>query len=402
MLDALTTGLSCAFKGVASAVLRIPYYLEHALVLAFESLQRLRWRLDPRLHDEKLRIRQITEGAVPKETAKFVIFVIYAEGALPRFTMNFVAATRQSAFNLIVVANSQLTTATRQQLLENCCLLIERDNIGQDFGGYKDGISVVRSRFPQARRIVLANDSVYYLPDGLDRLLADLDGEHDFIGVSEVFDHHYHVASFLVSFGPRVLESAAFQQFWVNYLPIGTRRWAIFWGEGALTAELVAAGFRPHILFRAQALEPHLHSQSAAHLSASIALLPAVGRKLMAGSLRKMRLREQARRLEAMPRGGVAEIIHGDPQPVIDALVGAVEARNQMHMGGFLFRRLMGLPLIKRDIVFRQVHTQGELAHALGDIDTILLEEILRDACRRGTTADFGIWRKVLSRHSAA
>src|SRR5690606_25733917 len=129
--------------------------------------------------------------------------------------------------------------------------------------------------------IVLANDSVYYLPDGLDRLLADLNGEHDFIGVSEVFDHHYHVASFLISFGPRVLQSAAFQRFWKRYLPIGTRRWAIFQGEGALTAELLQAGFRPHVLFRAQALKPHLQSPRAPLLSESIALLPAIGRKLM-------------------------------------------------------------------------------------------------------------------------
>jgi hypothetical protein len=401
MLDAMATALSGAYRKLIFAVVRTPYYIEHTVVLAFEALQRLRARRDPRLHNERLRIRQVTEGEVCKNTDKFVVFVIYAEGALPQFTMNFVTAVRRSPFDLVAVANCPLTPEARRQLVENCCLLVERENFGQDFGGYKDGISVIQARFAQVQRIVLANDSVYYLKEGLDQLLAGLDGEDDFIGVSEIFDHHYHVASFLMSFGPRVLRSAAFRQFWKRYLPIGTRRWAIFWGEGALTAELLRAGFKPHVLFRAQALRPHLEAQNADALSHAAMLLPAVGRRLMAQRMRKWGLREQGRVLDAMA-GGEAQVIPGDPQPVVEAIVDAIEARNQMHMGGFLFRKYLGLPIIKRDILFRQVHTPGEMERVLGDLDSPLRAEIMKDALRRGTTADFGFWRKLLARHSAA
>jgi hypothetical protein len=131
-------------------------------------------------------------------------------------------------------------------------------------------------------------------------------------------------------------------------------------------------------------------------------LLPSTGRRLMAAGLRRAGLREQASIVDAMARNGACGPIAGERQPFVDAIVDTIEARNQMHMGGFLFRKFLGLPVIKRDIYFREIHSLDEIARALADLDMPLRDEIMRDVARRGTTADFGFWRKVLSRHSAA
>ena len=243
-----------------------------------EALARLSQWFDLRVHHEGLRIRAITEGQTAKPDGHFAILLVYCEGPLPAFTRSFVEAVERSSFDLIAVCNSDIDDSVRSYLLAHSRLLIERHNVGRDFGGYKDAIAVVGRRFPQARRLLLANDSVFYLPQGLDKLLADLAGDHEFIGVSEIFEHHYHVASFLASFGPAVLASPAFRNFWDGYRPYSLRRWAILRGEGALTATLTAAGFRPHVLYQTEALRRSLERYPSERIAAEVEALPAKAR----------------------------------------------------------------------------------------------------------------------------
>src|SRR6185437_8365170 len=244
-----------------------------------------------------------------------------------------------------------LPAAEKEDLRRACCLMIERENVGSDFGGYKDAISIVSKRFGSIERLVIANDSVFYFREGLDKLIADLDGPQDFIGVSEVFDHHYHVASFLISFGPAVLRSEAFRNFWARFKPLGTRRWNIFRGEGALTAQLIEAGFKPHILFRAEPLRPHVRARNRAELDAALAMLPTRHRDKV---IKRMRRTFTPQQLTAM-RSGDGQFDAALSDRIADEIVGQIMQRNQMHAAGFLFRKNFNLPAIKRDIFYREI-----------------------------------------------
>ncbi len=368
------------------------YCAEHAFVLAVECLNRAVRRLDPRLYFETLRIRTIIDGRDVKATKKVAIFLLYCDAPLPRLTLNLIESFKRSPFNLVVVSNKNLDAATTSQLLDRCCLLIERVNVGRDFGGYKDAISVVLRRFQEIERLVIANDSVFYFESGLDGVVAALDGPDDFIGVSEVLDHHYHVASFLISFGRTVIESAAFRRYWKRYRPIGTRRWAIFRGEGHLTATLVRSGFQPKVLFKAEHLRRHLRARSSAELRDLVALLPTEVRDEM-----RAQFDELARRLDDGSAGGAAL-----DKDIADAIVGAIEARNQMHAGGFLFRKYLGLPIVKKDIVYREIYALEDVPRVLGALDDADLADVMADLRRRGTAAQLGMLRRVFYRHSAA
>jgi hypothetical protein len=352
------------------------YWLEHLPVLYLEAAWRVAARFDRRLYDEKLRIARIDEGRVSKPAQKFALFLLYAPTPIPSFTWTMIDALARSAFNIVIVSNRALEESERQRLLGVSRLVIERYNVGRDFGGYKDGVNIILRRFPEAERLIVANDSVFYLPDGLDRLIGDLDGGEDFIGVSEVLDHHYHVASFLMSFGRNVLRSRAFVDFWRHLLPIGTRRWNIFCGEGDLTMAIMDAGFRPRILFRAEQLMTRVEP-------ADVALLPPEAREAFAGK---------------KAWAGVP----ADTGDLPARIVGAVRARNQMHLGGFLFRKYLGLPIIKRDIVYRELYPYAEIEDRLRDLDEPLRGDILADLRRRGLLSEAGWMRRFLARHSAA
>jgi hypothetical protein len=352
--------------------------IERLIVVGFELARRTLRRFDPRTYFERLRIKQITEGEVCKPTGKFLVFVLYARRDLPSFTANFVAALNNSPFNLIVVSNTQLAASARRDLLKNCCLLIERKNIGRDFGGYKDGISVVFRRFQNIERLVIANDSVFYIDNGLDRLVTALDGPEDFVGISEVFEHHYHVASFLISFGPRVLKDPVFRRFWANYLPLQTRMWAIMKGEGELTKRLIDAGYSPHVLCKAEHLLPILQRAGASEFKEAMQLF-------------SQQVRGNLSLRAAKATGTAADLA--------TAAVAEVLQTNQMHAAGFLFMKYLGLPLFKRDIVYRELFDLPEVKRIVADLGIPMQPEIIADLDGRFAPTPYNVFRRLLYRH---
>jgi hypothetical protein len=367
------------------------HHLEYLLVLTLEGLSRLVNLLDPRVYFESMRVRSVREGGDHKAGGKFFVLVLYCEDTLPAFTRTIIDAVARSPFNLVVVPNGRLAPALANQLLGQSRLLVERNNIGRDFGGYKDGVNIVLRRF-DVDRLVIANDSVFYLPEGLDKLLADLDKANDFTGVSEVYLHHYHVASFMMSFGRRVIANAAFRQFWQRYKPLGTRRWAIFRGEGPLTAALLRAGFRPRVLYQAAHLREPLSREAEI-----VPLLPLDLRAWLAGE------GERSPTTLLHKIAAALKWLHGVRQPpaalpaiVVDEIMG----RNQMHAAGLMFRKVLGLPIVKRDLYFRGVFSLDDLAAAVADQPPALRDDIMADLRRRGHARELGPFGRLLQRHA--
>ena len=366
---------------IAGEVIGLP---EYGFVVGVEALRRAWHRRAPSLYSEQLRIRDVSEGISLKDTNKVAVFVVFSRSEPPAFTMNFIKALNRHSYNVIIVSNGELDPSARAALLRNCCLLVERNNVGRDFGGYKDGIDIALQRFPDLQRLIVGNDSLYYLENGIDDLVAGLDGPQDFIGVSEVFEHHYHVASFLLSFGRGVLDDPAFRRFWNSYLPIPTRMWAILEGEGELTRVLVEAGHRPHILFRADALLSKLQTLSASELGDSVVLLGKPVREALAPLV--------------APRAA-----GGSPAPadIATAVHKEVMARNQMHAAGFAFMKLLGLPAFKRDIVYRELYSLEEARQIIAELgeSEAMQAEIMADLARRKPPRRFDVLRRMFYRH---
>jgi hypothetical protein len=163
------------------------------------------------------------------------------------------------------------------------------------------------------------------------------------------------------------------------------RRWAILRGEGALTATLTAAGFRPHVLYQTEALRRSLERYSSERIAAEVEALPAKARITISRSWR------------ARSAAGVSP----DAARLAGDIADAIHARNQMHYGGFLYRRHLGLPLIKRDIVHRGVYSLPEALANLSDLEPQWLEAIAADLRGRRPPASYGPLRRMLHRHGA-
>jgi hypothetical protein len=355
----------------------IGFRIERTLVVSIEALRRSCMRLNLWLYYEQLRIHNVTEGSRHTGSNKFVIFVLYST-RIPQFTLNAIDAFNRASFNLIIVSNEKIDASTRSFLLGRSCLLIERLNFGRDFGGYRDGIRIALHRFKNITRLILANDSVFYLENGIDQLVMALDGADDFIGVSEIFEHHYHVASFLLSFGSRIINDSVFRRFWECYLPISTRIWAILEGEGELTKRLVAAGYRPHILFKAEQLRAELQCLSTSETKRTATLFPEKIRAVLEGYVDQP---------DASVKG------------FADVVANEVLARNQMHAAGFAFMKFLGLPLFKRDIVYRELFTVAHVNQIIADFGVPMQTEIMADLKRRTPPVRSNLLQRLLYRH---
>jgi len=406
------------------------------VIYPVEGAMRVWYHLDPRVYSERLRIRRITEGKVAKKSDRFVLFVLYTRHTVPAFTETLFDAVGRSGLNLVISTNAEITPALRESLLEKCHLLIERADLGRDFGGYKDGISIIEKRYGTPERLVLLNDSLFYFERGLDQFIRDLDGDDDLIGMSEVFEFHYHLGSFAISFGRPMLENWRFRRYWKKYRPITNRRWSIHKGEVGLTRMLIKAGGQPKVLYHAAQLIPFLNRQQVRDFLESVRLLPTDFRQRLytqfedvhssqtdhsltaLGTLSKSIRRIEASReplhaslrtenvMEMLEINQLTASTHIDRETWIlktlgHRIVTAIVKRNQMHVGGFLFMKYLGMPAIKRDIVFREVFRLDEVEDFLDQLQEPLGTAVASDLRQKGSQSYLYGLARMLARHGS-
>lgn len=395
------------------------------VILVSEGFARLWYHLDPRLYSVRLRTKRVTEGQLDRKSNKYAIFVLFSKTELPDFTTNLIDAVGRSPFNLVVVSNTSLSPLLRAWLQEKSYAVIERANLGRDFGAYKDGLSYVMSHEKDVERILLVNDSLFFFSKGLDNLIAKLDGPQDFIGVTEVMEFHYHVQSYMLSFGRKVIHDKQFVKFWKKYRPVSTRRWSIHNGEVKFTRTLTKAGFRPHVLFQAAELGSHLRRRTIRDVVEAIRFFPQWFRRIMYNQFDEVigegdkaesiavleTISQGVASLPMSNRAGDGRLGRISSQALTmekwnfdiltNKIVAIIAERNQIHVGGFLFMKFLGLPVIKRDIFFRQVYAIEEVYRILTELNEPLRDEVVADLRRGGTAEHIKGFRKILFRHGS-
>jgi hypothetical protein len=406
------------------------------IIYPIEGMMRFWYHLNPRVYSRRLRIRRISVGRRKKNSDRFLLFVLYASHEIPSFTDNILAALERSDINVVISTNSTPTSEIRDALLARCHLLIERADLGRDFGGYRDGISILQERYERIERLILLNDSLFFVGQEIGKLIDGLNGSEDLIGMTEVFEHHYHIGSYAISFSERVLAHKHFKRYWADYRPISTRRWSIHKGEVRLTAVLMRAGFKPHILYHSTLLYPHLRDIGLHELIEAIRLLPSFFREKMheqfeelwrsqdAASLATVDvLSKSVRRFEKVgdPSAGelrdtlVKQLLSLNQQTTITqaeddrrkvedlvrGIVSTIFRRNQMHVAGFLFMKYLGMPAFKRDIFYREVYRLEDIDDILSKLAVPMKSDILADLRKKGSQDHLRGLRRILASHGS-
>jgi hypothetical protein len=150
-----------------------------------------------------------------------------------------------------VVSNAPLSPSDRLALRSRVWRAIERPNFGYDFGGYRDGLALLRRWGIQPERLVILNDSIWFplWPD--DRTLQRAEGApFDVVGtILRRRDRATFLESYFFSIRGPVLQHPGFLAFW-NELRLTSNKYKVIRrGERGFGAALKAAGISMGPLF---------------------------------------------------------------------------------------------------------------------------------------------------------
>ncbi len=194
------------------------------------------------------------ERPIGETVALFVHFD--AAGQVAPATRDFIASLAEAGLDVVFVTNSErILDEARAFLKRHCAAILIRRNIGYDFGAWRDAIDTLGLPRPNTRAIFLVNDSVYGPFTDIKPLLAAIDfGRADVWGATESWQHRYHLQSFFLGCGERVIRGRPWRDFWRSVRPVPCKDWVIRHCEIGFTGAMARGGARCAAIFPSAAL----------------------------------------------------------------------------------------------------------------------------------------------------
>ena len=223
------------------------------------------WRYQTeRRHYDRVTARQIvtTDGQVA-QTDRVALYLIFPGMGVQPSHLRALRWMTDNGYAPLVVSNLPLGDADKAQLLPLCWRILERPNVGYDFGGYRDGILHLGDTLPALTRLVFLNDSSWFPMPGTEDWLQQAEtAGPDFVaasyhwGIDRVRPHdfrtirwrfgtgnrNFHYGSFALSVGPAVLRDPGFFAFWKAYRLTGDKSKTVRRGETGFTRWVLRSG----------------------------------------------------------------------------------------------------------------------------------------------------------------
>lgn len=185
----------------------------------------------------------LTEGDCPP-SPDVAVLLIFQPGGVLASTLAELDHFLAKGFAPVVVSNTLLAAHDLELLRGRCHLILQRPNYGYDFGGYRDGILTLLDRHTPIRNLVVKNDSIWFPLSAdcnlLDRARAS---EADLFGIFLNDAKHLHIQSYFYHFGPRILASPFFEEYWRGLVVSDNKHMVVHRCEMLLTKAFSAKGF---------------------------------------------------------------------------------------------------------------------------------------------------------------
>lgn len=177
------------------------------------------------------------------------VVALFPRGNLIYSTLRLIEALIEANYFVIAVINRSdgPIEAWINALEDKNMSILIRPNIGRDFGAYQSGIDYLQKQeyFGKIDNLVLANDSMYYVPRSK-KFLADLLADKSpWVSMFVNYQSHVHAQSFFIKFSRPVFTHKNFIKFWAHYYPNNVRINVIENGEKFFSDTLVESGFYP-------------------------------------------------------------------------------------------------------------------------------------------------------------
>jgi len=200
-------------------------------------------------------------AALPPRIAMFMHFDRH--GRVSAQAIAYLKELAAFGYAIVFVTNSgKLSEAGAAALREICSVIFVRRNIGYDFGAWRDALEALALPAEHTEELVILNDSMYGPLRPLAPTLAKLNyAEADIWGLTESWQHRYHLQSFFLGFGARALRSPAFAQFWHTVRPAPFKSFIVREYEVGLTQKMLKAGLICRAIWRYEELVNQVAAQ---------------------------------------------------------------------------------------------------------------------------------------------
>lgn len=229
----------------------------------------------------KKRLMNIKDGqlSLKEEVAIYLIFPIKGVQSSHLFMLN---SLDQAGVSPIVVSNLPLSEGDRALLGRLAYKVIERPNIGYDFGGYRDGVLFVAPLLSKLSRLWILNDSAWLIGQEPNWFVSARASGMDFVGsVSnrgiqkvDIEDHpkiswnfdtsnrKFHYVSNSWCLGSRIISDPAFLQFWKRLQIRRSKQLTVRRGEIGFSQWVLKKGFSHGATLEIDKLDSELASLS--------------------------------------------------------------------------------------------------------------------------------------------
>lgn len=192
---------------------------------------------------DRPRLVRRQDGPQPSRS-KIAAFLIFQPGEMPGSILETCDLLTDLGYAVLVVSNGPLTEAARAALAPHVWRVLERPNLGYDFGGYREAVMHLWDQRAEPEELMILNDSAWIMSDAfpafIDRLRAmkaDVSGT-----VLRTKKHRKWLESYFFLLNYKALTSPAFRRFWTDYQLINSKFGVIRQGERDFTVVLAAGG----------------------------------------------------------------------------------------------------------------------------------------------------------------
>lgn len=348
----------------------------------------------PRIHSD--------EVCRPAEGDVFAIVVKYVKFGLSDDFLALLDSLAAASVNAIVVCNGEPDAQMKALLAAKAHRIIVRRNIGRDFGAYRAATLHLKAQGFNPSRVIYLNDSVYFLAgpalDDFTRRLAA--SRYDVVGALENHAHSHHLGSYALSLSGQAFADPKVLRFWQRYRPYDLRPYVIKKGELRLSNTLRRCGYRFDTLYGAEKLADRLAAMSVAEIVDHMrylprhfqvtGMVPALGSVAALASLFTDGEDDGGSDTRTPPAPRLP--LGADARPeaalvkatLIDAIMRAVTTHSQIHEGFGLFHRLLDCPLVKKDLLQRDIFTEHQMVAILDGLPKDERATVLRELINRG------------------
>ncbi|MBR0674137.1 rhamnan synthesis F family protein [Neoroseomonas soli] len=371
------------------------------------------------------------EVTTPVQGDRFAIVVKYAKFGLTEDFTDLLAALKRARVNAIVVCNGHLAPEEAARLRSLAHRIMVRPNIGRDMGAYRAATLHLHRSGLMPSRVLYFNDSVIYLRgQGLDDMVAALaESSYDVAGTFENHEFAHHVGTYAFSISGAVFADRNVQRFWRRYRPYDLRPYAIRRGEVAYTECVRRCGYRIDVIYSADKLASRLGALPFHTLVEHLRYIPfgafrdyaindLIAGAVKTGALLYRKAPESAPppartprlsdyRSRTVPTNEEAEA-HAQflrlsetmkSEVLINHMMGLIINCSQVHYGFGLFHRVMGSPLVKKDLLVRGVFFEHDCTRILDTVPAERRNGIMRELISRGRPVNFDWMRRFRLRH---